>query len=163
MISTEERTTARSDVPSRRLDEIRQLEALWDVPSQASETTAIERRTLWQELCQRRVGIALTAAWLTFMTVLFALGPSASATVTPAWVDQVAGLMFTALLFAPLGAFNRAFGYGASSVAGVCGISVAVNCFTAGHTGFWSSFQLAGFGALAAVSVAMLVRGGGGR
>ncbi len=161
MISTEERTTARSDAPSRRLDEIRELEELWEVRSPTSEAVAIEHRTMWQELGQRRVGIALAGGWLAFMTVLFALGPSDSATVTPLWVDQVAGLMFTALLFAPLGAFNRTFGYGASSVAGLCGISVAVNCLTAGHTGFWSSFQLVGFGALAAVSVATLVRGRG--
>ena len=159
MISTETRKTAHKDVPSRRLAEIRELEALWAVPLEVTEAPLTAQSSVLQPLRRHRVGLALAAAWITFIAVLLALGPSADAAVgPPGWAEQVAGVMLTVLLLAPLGVFNRIFGYGASSIAGLCGISLAVNCFTQGHTGFWTSYQLAGFGALAAISAATLVR-----
>ena len=93
------------------------------------------------------------------MTVLMTLGPSAGAVATPGWAEQVAGVLLMSLLLAPPGLFNRVAGYGASTVAGIAGISLAVDCVAGGHTGFfWSSFQLVGFGALAAASAVAVKR-----
>jgi len=92
------------------------------------------------------------------MTVLVTLGPSAGAVATPGWAEEVAGVLLTSLLLAPLGLFNRIVGHGAATVAGIAGISLAVGCFAGGHIGFWSSFQLVGFAALAAASAVAINR-----
>lgn len=158
VIETQEHGTVRHEAPSRRLEEIRELEELWSVPLEESEPATSTRSELLRQLRRHRVGLAFAAVWLAFMTVLMTLGPSAGAVATPGWAEQVAGVLLTALLLAPLGLFNRTVGYGAATVAGVAGISLAVGCFAGGHTGFWSSFQLVGFGALAAASAVAIKR-----
>jgi len=158
VIKTQEHGTVRHEAPSRRLEEIRELEALWAVPLEEVEAATSTRSELLRQLRRHRVGLAFAAAWLAFMTVLMTLGPSAGAVATPGWAEQVAGVLLMSLLLAPLGLFNRVVGYGASTVAGIAGISLAVGCFAGGHTGFWSSAQLVGFGALAAASVVVVRR-----
>ena len=66
--------------------------------------------------------------------------------------------MMTALLVSPVALVYRALGYGALSVAAECGAALAVSCYTAGHTGFWPGFQLAGFAVLAIGAAAVAAR-----
>ena len=156
MFDTEERTARHVEAPSRRLEEIRELEAIWSV---SERETAVEvRPTFLGVLHSYRVSLAFAAVWVGFLAVLLALAPATDPLATPEWARNAAGLLVTALMLAPLGIINRALGYGASTVAAGCGMALAVSCFGAGHTGFWPSYQLAGFGLLALAGGAMLVR-----
>ena len=156
MFATQARTARQVEAPSRRLEEIRELEAIWSV---SSRTTAIEAPpTLLGLLGRFRVSIAFAAVWIAFLTVLLALAPAADPLTAPEWVKHAGGLLATALMLVPFGVVHRSIGYGASTVAAGCGIALAVSCFGAGHTGFWPSYQLAGFALLGVAGGAMLAR-----
>lgn len=156
MKSTRSVAHARPDTPSRRLDEIQELEALWATPFERAASRPVERPSILRWSGQHRLGLTTAVAWLAFMGVLLGLAPAADPAAAPAWTTNVAGVMLMSLLLAPLGVFNRAFGYGASSAAALCGSSLAVNCFTQAHTGFWPTFQLLGCVALAVVGAVTL-------
>ena len=156
MFATDERTAVRPEAPSRRLEEIRELEELWSIPE--PQTAVPVRSGPTRFLARYRVGLLFAAAWIGFMTVLFAVAPAADPQAAPGWVTNVSGIMLTALLFTPLALINRSLGYGASALAGGCGVALAVSCFGAGHTGFWPSYQLGGFALLAAASGVVVAR-----
>jgi len=156
VFATEERTAFRTEAPSRRLEEIRELEAIWSISRSGTQVEL--RPTVLGRLRSYRVSLAFAAAWIGFLTVLLALAPAADPQSTPAWVTNTAGVMATALMLTPLGIMHRVVGYGASVVAAGAGSALAVSCFSAGHTGFWPSYQLAGFALLAIAGGAMVAR-----
>ena len=155
--TTKQRTAFRTEPPSRRLEEIRELEAIWSISRPG--TAAEARPTLLRTLRRYRVALCFAAGWIAFMTVLLGLAPAADPLTAPDWVTHAGGLLATALMVVvPLGIMNRALGYGASVVGAGAGMALAVGCFSAGHTGFWPSYQLAGFALLAAAGGTMLAR-----
>lgn len=156
MFATDQRTGSSAEAPSRRLDEIRELEAIWSI-SERRESAAPRHEAL-RVLLRYRTGVAFAAAWLAFMGVLFAFAPASDPALTPGWVTNVAGIMLTALLLAPLGLLNRAVGYGATTLAAGCGLALGAGCFSFGHAAFWPGFQVAGFAVLAVGGGAMLAR-----
>ena len=115
MLESDERTVIRPEAPSRRLEEICELEEMWGredsrardgSPAQEESGTPIYARPAAHQLLARyRVGLLFTATWIGFMAVL-----------------------------------------------------LAVDCYVAGHTGFWPGFQLAGFTALAVGAAAVTAR-----
>ena len=156
MFDTQERTAGHVEAPSRRLEEIHELEAIWSIS--ATRTAIATRRTPLGVLRRFRVSLLFGVAWIAFMTVLLALAPAADPLTTPGWVTDAGGVMATAIMLTPLGIMHRSFGYGATTVAAGAGMALAVGCFSAGHTAFWPSFQLAGFVVLAVAGGVMLAR-----
>ena len=147
MIGIEHRVGVGHEPRSRRSDEIRLLQQLWDVPA------PVERKPWWRlSIPSWAFPAGLALSWLTFLTVLFATAPASDPAATPLWAQQLAGFMFLVLLATPIGFLYRFAGFGMSGLAGLSGAALGVGCFTAGHTGAWPMFQLTGFAALALVS-----------
>ncbi len=162
MLASEERTRGRAEAPSRRVEEVRALEAIWSlsgpITTAKTKTPIAIPITPLALLYRYRISVSFVVAWVAFMTVLLALAPASDALTAPGWVKNVSGILATALMATPLGVLHRAIGYGAFTVAAGSGMALAISCFGAGHNGFWASYQLAGFSVLAVAGAAMVAR-----
>jgi len=153
MIGIEERAHEVEKAESR-LEDIRRLEELWAASSEPSSVARPRRR--------RSLARVLTLGWLVFLATLFVLPPPPDPTVTtPLWADLLAAGMFLSLFATLSGLASPRLGYAASTLAAVCGTALAIGCFKTGHhSGFWPSYELAGFALLVGGSIAWFVRAG---
>jgi hypothetical protein len=149
-------TATRPPAPtlSRELDE---LERLWSAPAAAPRARRSPVRVLVPVVLGGRL---LAAAWIAVLVVALAAAPAAENVTPPLWTDVVLFAFFGALAGAAAAA-RRAplWGFAGSALAGALGTVLGVACrATEHHTGGWWIYETAGFGALAALSLAGLAR-----
>jgi FtsH-binding integral membrane protein len=141
----------------RRLQEIRELETLWDIsPERESKSPAPAKR--------RAVDLqpVLLGAWIVALATIFLFEPAPSNpnAVVPLW-GQLLLTGFMAGFFATTYglASRRSWGARASLVTAGFGVAIAVACAaTEHHSGFWWGYEMASFSALSLLSLAALRR-----
>jgi hypothetical protein len=139
-----------------RIDEVQELERLWRESPAAFLLPRTPRRRTDEDGWSRRLLVAWTAIFGSMF--FFEPVPANPDVREPAWVIATMALFVPALIatFGTLIARRRA-GAVLSLAAAALGIPLAVACFSIGHhLGAWPWVELAGFGALAGLSVAAL-------
>ncbi|MGH2787826.1 MAG: hypothetical protein ACRDJV_07930 [Actinomycetota bacterium] len=137
----------------RRLEEVRRLEATWDLSPdddlpQPPAPEVFNPASL------------LTGAWIVVIASIFvfAPAPSDSNAAVPVW-GQLLLTAFMGGFFATLYGLltDRSWGVAASAATAGVGMTIAVACAaTDHHTGAWWAYEMTAFTALGALSVAAL-------
>jgi peptidoglycan/LPS O-acetylase OafA/YrhL len=139
----------------RRLQEIRELETLWDLsPETESKPPAPPKR--------RTVDLQpiLLGAWIVVLAAIFLFEPAPSNpnAAVPRWGQLLLSGFMAGFFATTYGlASRRVWGAGASLVTAGFGVAIAVACAaTEHHSGFWWGYELASFSALSMLSIAAL-------
>lgn len=132
----------------RRVQEIEQLNALWELSSD-EEVKAPPRRTI-------DLYPVLLGAWILVMGGLFLFEPTPSDpnAVIPVWGQILLTVFMAGFFAATYGlASKREWGARASVFTAGLGVAIAVACAaTSHHSGAWWGIELASFTALGALS-----------
>jgi hypothetical protein len=139
----------------RRLEEVRELETIWELPSDVSRQGPPQRRAF----DPARV---LPGAWIVAMASILLLQPAPSHpdAAVPAWAWLLVTSFWAGLFAAMYGLVGKkSWALHASAVTAGLGMVVAVACLaTDHHTGAWWGFEMAAFTALGGLSLAALRR-----
>lgn len=143
----------------QRLQEIRDLETLWERPAHdggpPAGPTAPSRPTTALGRVSAPWSLGLLGAWLALIETIVLLEPAPTADVQlPLWAGALE-LGFMGALLAAFGglAMRTRWGLGASLAAATIGVGIAAACPVTGHhTGYSWAWEMAGFIGLAAAS-----------
>lgn len=137
----------------RRLEEVRELETIWELPSD-------ERR---QGPPRRKVfdpARIVPGAWIVVMGSILLFQPASSDpnAAVPVWAWLLLTTFWAGLFAAVYGLLGkRTWAMHASAVTAGLGMAVAVACVvTDHHTGAWWGYEMAAFTTLGALSLAAL-------
>jgi hypothetical protein len=139
----------------RRLDEVRELETIWELSSDADRQSPPRRKAF----DPARV---LSGAWIVVIAsiLLFQPAPSDPHAAVPAWAWLLVTAFWAGLFAAIYGLVGKkSWAMHASAVTAGLGMAVAVACVvTDHHTGAWWGYEMTAFTALGGLSLAALRR-----
>jgi hypothetical protein len=141
----------------RRLEEIRELETLWELApeTEAPEKVPPQTRTI-------DVRPLLLGAWIVVLGAIFLFepGPADPNAAVPLWGEFLLTAFMAGFFATTYGlASKRGWGAGASAGTAGLGIAIAVACAaTEHHAGGWWAYEMASFSALSALSLFALRR-----
>ena len=139
----------------RRLDEVRELETIWELSSDAGRQSPPRRKVF----DPARV---LSGAWIVVMASILLFQPASSDphAAVPAWAWLLVTTFWAGLFAAIYGLVGKkSWALHASAVTAGLGMTVAVACVvTDHHTTAWWGYEMAAFTALGGLSLAALRR-----
>ena len=139
--------------------EIDPLEAIWALPAATRREPGLQRRLL--DRAGAHLGRIVAFGWVVFVGSVFFEPVPAPGSVTPLWADLLIAGFFLALGTAGILGVMRGgrMAFGAASIAGLLGLSLAVGCMATGHhpVGWWA-WELVATSALTILALAGLRR-----
>jgi hypothetical protein len=139
----------------KRLQEVQDLEKIWELPSDERPAPEPGRRSFDAERF-------VPGAWIAVMAsiILFQPAPSDPHAAVPAWGLTLVTIFWAGLFATIFGLVgNRPWGMRASVATAGLGMAVAVACLaTDHHTGAWWVYEMGAFTALGVLSLAALRR-----
>lgn len=141
----------------RRLEEIRELEALWEL---SPETDAPKKSPPKRQSIDLQP--VLLGAWILVLATIFLFEPAPADpnAAIPLWGELLLTGFMAGFFTTTYGlASKRGWGAGASAATAGLGIGIAVACAaTEHHAGGWWAYEMASFSALSALSLFALRR-----
>jgi hypothetical protein len=148
--------------PDTRNDEsleVDPLEAIWALPAATGRESGVQRRSF--DRVGAHLGRIVAFGWVVFVGSVFFEPAPTPGSVTPLWADLLVAGFFLALGMAGIFGVMRGgrLAFGAASIAGLLGVSLAVSCIATDHhpVGWWA-WELAATSVLTVLALVGLRR-----